>query len=104
MGKNASPAARKLAKEHGIDLNEVRGTGKNDTITKLDVIIFGNLSEDDPAPGSPDPAPVSPDPDIPAKTPEKSRKPVQKVKADKFAKKGMPAYKSYVRRNHKPKS
>jgi pyruvate/2-oxoglutarate dehydrogenase complex dihydrolipoamide acyltransferase (E2) component len=34
---NASPAAIKLAKENGIDLNNVTGTGKEGSITKTDV-------------------------------------------------------------------
>jgi 2-oxoglutarate dehydrogenase E2 component (dihydrolipoamide succinyltransferase) len=37
-GGQSSPAVRLLAREHGVDLNAVRGTGENGRITKQDVL------------------------------------------------------------------
>jgi len=36
----STPAARKLAREHGIDLSKVKGTGPNGRITEDDVLAF----------------------------------------------------------------
>lgn len=42
----ASPVARRLAKQHGVDLAEVRGTGPKGRITKEDVLRFVDLARD----------------------------------------------------------
>lgn len=59
-----SPAARKLADEHGVDPAKIKGTGKDGRITKEDVVNFvenksssaptKSKSEDSPAPVSTD--------------------------------------------------
>jgi len=47
VGKvRASPVARRLAKQHGVDLGEVRGTGPKGRITKEDVLRFVDLARD----------------------------------------------------------
>lgn len=40
-----SPAVRNMAIKHGIDLNEIQGTGRDDRITKEDVNMFLLLVE-----------------------------------------------------------
>jgi len=42
----ASPVARRLAKQHGVDLAEIRGTGPRGRITKEDVLQFVELVRD----------------------------------------------------------
>lgn len=39
-GKRYSPAVMRLAQEHGIDLNQVQGTGSEGRITRKDVLAF----------------------------------------------------------------
>ncbi len=54
-GHRASPAARKLAAQRGIDLDKVSGSGPSGTITREDVVRF---AETVVAPGSADLAPM----------------------------------------------
>ncbi len=54
--KIASPAARKLANELGIDLQQVMGTGKDGRITKEDIV--GWEKPQAASAGEPTPAPV----------------------------------------------
>ncbi|MDH5795434.1 MAG: E3 binding domain-containing protein, partial [Candidatus Bathyarchaeota archaeon] len=42
----ASPVARRLAKQHGVDLARIRGTGPRGRITKEDVLQFVELARD----------------------------------------------------------
>lgn len=51
---SASPSARKLAAEHGINLNDVSGTGKNGLITKNDVSTFLRSREEAESAGVPE--------------------------------------------------
>lgn len=52
----ASPAARKLAEEKGIDLQQVTGTGKDGRITKEDVVGWQAPAAPSAEPASPAPA------------------------------------------------
>ena len=57
--KIASPAARKLAEEKGVDLQKVSGSGKDGRITKEDIVaIQPTASPEQPAPASA-PAPAA---------------------------------------------
>jgi 2-oxoisovalerate dehydrogenase E2 component (dihydrolipoyl transacylase) len=45
----STPAVRHLAKSHGIDINQIQGTGKNGRVTKEDIINYmdgkGNVTQ-----------------------------------------------------------
>ena len=69
-GGPTSPAVRKLAREHDVDLSKVRGTGDGGRITKDDVLAAADGAKAEP-PGSEHPA-VPPPP--PAAKPEASAK------------------------------
>ncbi|MEQ1884856.1 MAG: dihydrolipoamide acetyltransferase family protein [Bryobacteraceae bacterium] len=53
-----SPLVRKMARENGVDLNQVRGTGAGGRITKQDLEEFLARRTAVPAPQAPSPAPV----------------------------------------------
>ncbi len=55
----ASPAARKMADEKGVDLGSVAGTGKGGRITKEDVASASSKPATAPAPVAAKPAPVA---------------------------------------------
>ena len=58
----STPAVRHMAKKHGLNINEIPGTGKNDRVTKEDVINFmeGGQAAVKPATvAKPAPAPVA---------------------------------------------
>lgn len=63
--KIASPAARKLADERGIDLQQVSGTGKDGRITKEDIVGWESTETAVAAPVAA-PAPVTPSQPAPA--------------------------------------
>jgi 2-oxoglutarate dehydrogenase E2 component (dihydrolipoamide succinyltransferase) len=67
-----SPLVRKMAREHNIDLGEVKGTGAGGRITKQDVEAF--LAQSAPAPAAPAappaPAPVAAAPVAPMPVPQ----------------------------------
>ena len=46
----AKPAVRKFAKENGVDLNDVTGSGKNGIVTKDDVLAFMSQGQQASAP------------------------------------------------------
>jgi 2-oxoglutarate dehydrogenase E2 component (dihydrolipoamide succinyltransferase) len=56
-----SPLVRRLAREHGVDLGQVAGTGAGGRITKQDVEAFvaGRTAAPPPPPPPPPPAPVA---------------------------------------------
>ena len=54
----ASPVARRLAQEKGMDLTQVRGTGPNGRITRDDVLAHESSAAEAPAPAAAAPAPV----------------------------------------------
>ncbi|GAA5894895.1 hypothetical protein JCM8208_006099 [Rhodotorula glutinis] len=62
----ATPGTRRFAREHGVDLGELTGTGKNGRVTKEDVYAFvsgGSSSSASPStPSAPRPASPSPAP------------------------------------------
>ncbi len=67
-GNRATPLARKLAADKGVELAGVRGSGSAGRITKSDVLAAASASESPPAPvvaASPSPAPSAPPPPVP---------------------------------------
>lgn len=60
-GAKVSPKARRLAKEHGVDLSRVRGTGPDGTITGEDILAAAAAAAPatSAAPPSPEPAALS---------------------------------------------
>lgn len=56
--KILSPAARKLAEEHGLDAQAIEGTGKGGRVTKEDVVNAARARESAPAPVAAAPAAV----------------------------------------------
>jgi 2-oxoglutarate dehydrogenase E2 component (dihydrolipoamide succinyltransferase) len=55
-----SPLVRRMVREHGIDLREVKGTGAGGRITKQDVEAYLAARAAQTAPPAPEPAPVPP--------------------------------------------
>ena len=73
-----SPAVRRLARDHSVDLSRIQGTGLGGRITRNDVLRF---LETAPAPQAapPTPAPVAPAPDV-APGPDEELMPVTPVR------------------------
>ena len=67
-GKFVSPVVARIASEHGIDPNAVRGTGRGGRVTKQDILAF--VEQGAPTPAAPSapaaPAPAAPVPAAPA--------------------------------------
>ena len=57
---DATPVARRMARESGVALDEIQGSGSSGRITKRDVLRHSRAAEESPAPGSVDPAPAQP--------------------------------------------
>ena len=62
----ATPLARKVAQEHGIDLASIRGTGAGDRIREQDVLDAVEARRSTPPAGAPGPAPREEPPARPA--------------------------------------
>lgn len=62
----ASPLARSMAKEIGLDLSQVSGSGDQGRIIKRDVEAFVESRKSEPAPAPAAPTPVAPTPTAPA--------------------------------------
>ena len=78
-----SPAVRRLAREHSVDLGLIRGTGMGGRITRDDVLRF--LSEPQPAPApAPAPAPFAVPADVPSapvpEGPDEERMPITPIR------------------------
>src|SRR5579863_2774060 len=60
-GQRISPLARRLAEEHGIDLNQITGTGIGGRIRKEDILAYvaSRSAQPPPAPAAPTPAIVA---------------------------------------------
>ena len=61
-----SPLVKRMAREHNLDLGQVKGTGAGGRITKQDVEAFMAQGPAAPAPAAPAPAPAAPAPQMPA--------------------------------------
>jgi 2-oxoisovalerate dehydrogenase E2 component (dihydrolipoyl transacylase) len=57
-GTRVSPAVRRLAREHAIDVAAVSGTGTNGRVTAADIVAAATSTHRAPAPAAPAPAPV----------------------------------------------
>lgn len=55
-----SPAVRKLAREHRIDLTGIEGTGREGRVTKQDVLAWLETAPETAAPPAPEAAPAAP--------------------------------------------
>src|SRR5262249_44254726 len=67
----SSPLVRNIAREHGVNLDEVSGTGLGGRVTKDDILNF--IERRKGAPAAPAPAPVAPAPAPPAPCPPPPR-------------------------------
>ena len=68
-GLRSSPLVRKMAREHGIELAEVTGTGRGGRVTKQDIETFIETRESAPAPSAPAAIPAPPVAPTPAPPP-----------------------------------
>src|SRR5205807_1225815 len=79
----STPAVRRLAEEHGVDLRQVTGTGLGGRVTKEDILQYVAQRGTAPAPaaptapGGPAPTPSLPVPPTPAPAPQAAPVPVQ---------------------------
>ena len=70
-GKFVSPVVARIASEHGIDPNQVPGTGRGGRVTKQDILAFVEQGPEaapepaPPAPPAPEPAPAAAAPEAP---------------------------------------
>ena len=65
----ATPAVRRLASQHNLDLNQITGTGKDGRVLKEDVLAFVERSENEVKTTAPKPAPAKPKPTAPPISP-----------------------------------
>ena len=78
----ASPIARRLAREHGIDLATINGTGPGGRITEADITAaIAQPAPSQPAPSQPAPSQPTPEPE-PAPPPQPAPEPDPATRAD----------------------
>ncbi len=79
----ASPAARKLAEERGVDLARVAGSGRDGRITKEDIVNYQPPGESPPAPAAAPPVQSTPVAEPPATAGERleRRVPMSRMRA-----------------------
>lgn len=70
----SSPLVRRMARENGVDLTEVPGTGKGGRITKQDMLDWIESRASAPAPA---PEPALPEPPVPVELPPKPTPPTE---------------------------
>jgi 2-oxoisovalerate dehydrogenase E2 component (dihydrolipoyl transacylase) len=68
LRRRSTPAVRRLAEEHAVDLSQVKGTGSGGRVTREDILQFVAQRGAAPAEAPAKPAPVAPAP-TPAPTP-----------------------------------
>lgn len=76
----ATPVARRLAEELGIDLRQVKGTGPEGRITREDVEAFAARLREQPAAAPPRPAAPPPPVEAPAAVPEAVEEPLSRMR------------------------
>src|SRR5436853_2705156 len=64
-----SPVVARIASEHGVDPNQVQGTGRGGRVTKKDILAFIESGPPPEAPGQPEPAPAAEPEPAPAPAP-----------------------------------
>lgn len=69
MRKRYTPAVRRLAEEHAVELGAIKGTGSGGRVTKEDVLQYVAQRGAAPAPAPAAPTPVAPAPVAPAQQP-----------------------------------
>lgn len=67
LKRRSTPAVRRLAEEHGVDLRQVKGTGLGGRVTKEDILEY--VAQRGAAPAPPPPAPSAPVAPMPAPAP-----------------------------------
>jgi 2-oxoglutarate dehydrogenase E2 component (dihydrolipoamide succinyltransferase) len=81
-----SPVVARIASEHGIDPNQVQGTGRGGRVTKKDILAFveggGAEAATAPAAPAPAPAPAAPAPAEAAPPPQPAAQPAQPAQAE----------------------
>ncbi|MBV8479609.1 MAG: 2-oxo acid dehydrogenase subunit E2, partial [Actinobacteria bacterium] len=68
-GKFVSPVVARIASEHGVDPNQIPGTGRGGRVTKQDILAFVEQGAHAAAPQAPAPAPSAPAPAAPKAAP-----------------------------------
>lgn len=69
LKRRSTPAVRRLAEEHAVDLRQVSGTGLGGRVTKEDILQYVAQRGSAPAPAPSAPAPTPPMPQPPAQSP-----------------------------------
>ncbi|HYP41605.1 MAG TPA: dihydrolipoamide acetyltransferase family protein [Chloroflexia bacterium] len=70
LRRRSTPAVRRLAEEHAVDLSQVKGTGSGGRVTREDILQFVAQRGAAPAEAPPRPAPAAPAPTPSAPAPQ----------------------------------